>query len=377
MIPYRVANREARVRFCPLSRFGGEGWGEGVLSVSIRVCRGASRFLTPALSPRAGEGAKARAKPKKYSHEGQRTELLRSRLRGRCPRRPAFTLIELLVVIGIIGVLVGLLLPAVQKARDAAARLTCGNNLKQIGLALTMHHDSRQVFPSNGGWDSKQTIPDSSGMPFTPQTFDKEVNTLFHWGVGDARLSPADQTGSWAFAILPYLEQEAIFKTRDKSAPVPGYSCPSRRPNLAITPIGEDEFGRYVAGGWTWAKIDYAANLHAFENRPKVFGLNRFRDGSSNTILVGEKAVDPTVQRTSNWYWDEPYFLGGSKGTTRGGVALYQDAPGIAYKDSWGSPHLGGVQFVYADGSVHTLSYQTEWEVVLALLTPRGGEVNP
>src|SRR5205807_1412893 len=111
----------------------------------------------------------------------------------------ASTLIELLVVIGIIGVLVGLVLPAVQKVRDTATRAQCANQLRQLGLALHHFHDAFRVFPSNGGWDDKQTIPSTSGVPFTPSTQDYATRGSYPWGVGDPNRSPRDQTGSWAY----------------------------------------------------------------------------------------------------------------------------------------------------------------------------------
>jgi prepilin-type processing-associated H-X9-DG protein len=290
-----------------------------------------------------------------------------SRLRG-------LTLIELLVVIGIIGALIGLLLPAVQKLREAASRTQCANNLKQIGLALQQFHDNDRVFPSNGGWDGKQTIPSAAGPAFTPQTLDFASGLTYSWGVGDPAFAPQDQTGSWAYAILPWVEQDAMFRQRQWTVGLPLYVCPSRRSAGAESVASADAYGRYEGGGWTWGKTDYAVNMAAFDNRPQCYSTKRFKDGLSNTILVGEKAFDPSVQTAYSWYWDEPFFLGGSGGTSRIGLGILRDLTGIPYKDNWGSPHTSGAQFLFGDGAVRPLAFQTDITLFAALLSPDGGE---
>jgi prepilin-type N-terminal cleavage/methylation domain-containing protein/prepilin-type processing-associated H-X9-DG protein len=303
-------------------------------------------------------------------------------------RRRAFTLIELLIVIGIIGTLMALLLPALQRAREAAIRLRCANNLRQVGLALTHFHDGAGVFPSNGGWDGKQTIPSAGGTPFTPSTHDFTTGQTYHWGVGDPQLGPKDQTGSWAFPILPYVEQQAAFVERAWASAVNVYVCPARRRATVLPVVAADAYGQYDGGGWAWGKTDYAVNLFAFDNRPLCRNIASFSDGVSATILVGEKAFNPNVEQPDSWYWDEPYFLGGSKSTSRGGLGLCLDGPGRwlengvwvgvwednPYKENWGSPHPAGVNFLFGDGAVRLLPRATDPAILSALLTPDGGE---
>jgi prepilin-type N-terminal cleavage/methylation domain-containing protein len=295
-------------------------------------------------------------------------------------RRPGFSLIELLVVIGIIGVLIALLLPAVQRARDSALTTQCLNNLKQIGLALTQFEGVYHVFPSNGGWDGKQTILNTAGQPFTPTTFDYTTNELYTWGVGAPNFTPTDQTGSWAYSILPNLELTAMYGKPDWTVPVTTFICPTRRKPMAETVVLEDDYGRYDGGGWTWGKTDYVVNLLAFDNRPNCRAVGTFTDGLSNTILTGEKAFSPSVETANSWYWDEPFFLGGSKGTSRGGLGLLRDVQGFdylvdPYKNNWGSPHVGGVQFLFGDGAARMLNRDIDPTIFSALLTPAGGEV--
>ena len=289
-------------------------------------------------------------------------------------RRSAFTLIELLVVIAIIGVLIGLLIPAVQSVRHAAARVECENNLKQIGLALHQFLGVHRVFPSNGGWDGKQTIQSVNGAPVTVETFDFTTNKAYKFGVGDPKFGPRDQTGSWAYSILPFLEQKAMYDKAEWGVPVSVLICRTRRLPEAKTVVAQDQWGRYTSGGWAWSRTDYGANIAAFDNRPICSPSSRFTDGLSNTILIGEKAYDRQVQELS-WYYDEGLFVGGSKGTSRSALGLERDGPGINYKDNWGSPHVVGVHFLFGDGAVRLLDYNTNPNVIAALLTPNGGEV--
>jgi prepilin-type processing-associated H-X9-DG protein len=284
----------------------------------------------------------------------------------------------------IIGVLLGLLLPAAQKAREAASRLSCANHLKQIGLALQQHHDTHNVLPNNGG-DANQTIPSTTGQAIRVSMIDFTTGLTLYWGVGDPTRSPLDQPGSYLFALLPFVEQQNMFQTRRWTTPVALYVCPSRRFPQAHPVTAKDAYGAYAGGGWMWGKTDYAANAYvirgvviAESNRPKSnFTLLQITDGASQTILAGEKAIDPLVNTPTTWYYDEPFFLGGLAGTARKGILVVRDAPGNKYKTNWGSPHTAGAQFVFADGSVRLLGYEVSWMTMSALLTPDGGEVVP
>jgi prepilin-type N-terminal cleavage/methylation domain-containing protein/prepilin-type processing-associated H-X9-DG protein len=260
--------------------------------------------------------------------------------------RPGFTLIELLVVIAIISILIGLLLPAVQKVREAANRLKCANNLKQIGLALQLHHDQHDRLPP-------------SRLP----------------GEGP----------SWAWLILPNLEQENLYRLWDHArlplyeAPgetlqvsVPIYFCPSRRePGQWVTKPFTQRAGCVITDGIRGAPGDYAACIgttgadyplelpHGGQLRPdgafEAFKGIRFadiRDGLSNTVLVGEKHVPQ--DHMGEWPWDCSLYDGHNPVChTRAAGPGFPLAISLR-DDGWkfGSYHPGLCQFAFGDGSV-------------------------
>jgi prepilin-type processing-associated H-X9-DG protein len=264
----------------------------------------------------------------------------------------------------------------VQKVREAASRARCGDHLRQIGLGLHTHHDTHRLFPSNGGWDGRQRIRSRSGADFTPFTHEDGIDPPFYWGVGDPALGPRDQQGSWAYALLPYVEQVALFRDRAWGIPITIYVCPSRRKAVASVPVA-DQYGTYEGGGWEWAKTDYAVNGWLIRNRPHCARLSSVTDGTSSTILAGEKSMHPANYQSGTWYWDEPFFLGGSMGTQRDGRFVLRDSPnmGRKFRYNWGSAHVGGAPFLFADGSVRSLHYDIDPLTMRALLTPNGGDV--
>src|SRR2546421_5843718 len=115
------------------------------------------------------------------------------------------------------------------------------------------------------------------------------------------------------------------------------YICPSRRKAVALVP-SHDEHGSYQGGAWPWGKTDYAANARIVPNRPlRLWGLEDITDGAANTVLLGEKALDSDNYDSGTWYWDEPFFLGGSDSTSRKGTELMRDTSGsaLAARENW------------------------------------------
>jgi len=292
----------------------------------------------------------------------------------RAASRFGYSLVEILVVIGILGTLFALLLPAVQRVRESASRTRCANNLRQIGVAFHCHHDSYQCFPSNGG-GTDSPIPDINGAPFIPMTeWLVGQHVVFIWSAGDPGKHVSKQTGSWAFSILPYVEEAAVHSARDWTKSVKGYICPSRRAAVSL-PAFNDANGKYYGGGWAWGKTDYAVYAGFIQSRPSCSPMSVVTDGASQTILVGEKAMDPDNYETGTWFYDEPFFLGNSSGVRRLGFAVVRDKRGHDFVDNWGSAHPAGAHFAFVDGSVHVIRHGTIGQVMKALLTHNEGEI--
>jgi len=351
--------------------------------------------------------------------------------RDRSPRpRTAFTLIELLVVIAIIAILIGLLLPAVQKVREAAARLQCSNNLKQMGLAMHNHHDVRKAFPPGG----VQTGVNGTAC-FT----------------------------NWAIEILPFIEQDNLYKQYNQlqvntsatnlkvgQQRVPTYECPS------------DQFAGTLekpasgpGSGQLWMHGSYRANSGRANDVTPVFGgnppfrgfwdtyepyfwpggvMNRsyrgplhgtatayngvaapvytepqtkqsiaqmggpekiasISDGLSNTILAGELTLLKTIihdgtgiNRGTFWGYTYASYNQSSfsilpQTYTTDWEACWLTDVGLPYTDqpckrAWGSNHAGnGLNIAMCDGSVRFLSYNSDIRVIVGMSTIAGGEV--
>jgi prepilin-type N-terminal cleavage/methylation domain-containing protein/prepilin-type processing-associated H-X9-DG protein len=282
-------------------------------------------------------------------------------------RKQAFTLIEILVTISIIGVLVAILMPAVQMAREAARRSSCSNHLRQLGVGLHLHEGTHRVFPGNGGFTEDSMIRDVGGNMIHISTYDFGDATKFQWGVGRAGMTPRQQPGSWGYALLPYSEETAAYRAVTFTQTQALFLCPSRAREPS-QPTKDDSYGSYESGGWAWAKTDYAANKFAFPNLPMVIGPNDIIDGLSATIAVGEKAYDPLRQLPTSWFWDEPIFAGGSDGTVRYGVMILNDEANGEFRWNWGSAHPGMAAFLFFDGSVRWKTAAIDKDTLKSLL---------
>jgi prepilin-type N-terminal cleavage/methylation domain-containing protein/prepilin-type processing-associated H-X9-DG protein len=287
------------------------------------------------------------------------------------PRRRAFTLVELLVVIAIIGVLLGLLLAAVQRVREAASRTRCLNNMHQIGLALHGYHDVHKALPRG------VTSPDSSD----PYPF-------MSW---NTRILPfLDQDSLWAqaqqaFAVTPMFQKNPPHVS---GVVLPIFACPSDPRSLAPSKFGE-AFTCYLGvEGTNQFKHDGVLYL---DSRVKFADIT---DGLSQTLLVGERPPSAD-QRLGWWYAGVGQNQDGSAEMVLGALERnfgrieweslcppgpYRYGPGRLTNQCdafhfW-SLHIGGANFLFADGAVHFLPYARA-SILPALATKSGGEALP
>jgi prepilin-type N-terminal cleavage/methylation domain-containing protein len=315
---------------------------------------------------------------------------LRSRPRS---ARGGFTLIELLVVIAIIAVLIGLLLPAVQKVRAAAARAQCQNNLKQMGLALNSYHDARGALPPALVYDSID--------------LNRSIGT------------------TWTIEILPYLEQVGLFANYVPTAPtwdaandglrnnfVKVYCCPAdpnsdKKFNPISGPGAAKQHApssyRCVSGantvsgsntaswaviqpgsGATWLRDNQPRNKGAIHpvlpaERLNVETFATISDGLSNTIVIGEYATTTTVTRRPAWgHAYAPQIAGTAYNDSTTLIGNY-DRCKVAYEDkckyAFGSQHpQGTINFVNCDGSVRVITTSINLVYYTGLATIAGGE---
>ncbi|EAQ79018.1 DUF1559 domain-containing protein [Blastopirellula marina] len=282
------------------------------------------------------------------------------------PNRRAFTLVELLVVIAIIGVLIALLLPAVQQAREAARRMSCSNNLKQIGLAIHNYHDVHRALPP--GHVVQENDPDWGGA-----TSDSNVEC---WG--------------WGAFLLPFIEQSALY---DQSGIGQGQLLEDVISPVAMTPLDAyrcpSDTGPTIGDGRKyseWALSNYKASYGHCAGALSISAANpdkqtgvfqplggpasgsvgsiRMRDvtdGTSNTIAVGEAAW-----KRGDLFYEAGAWAGATKGKGgnaaedlySGGRASINHANPVSNElcESYSSLHPGGAQFVFMDGSVRLIA---------------------
>jgi prepilin-type N-terminal cleavage/methylation domain-containing protein/prepilin-type processing-associated H-X9-DG protein len=274
--------------------------------------------------------------------------------RGVLRRRPGFSLVELLVVIAIIAILIGLLLPAIQKVREAAARVSCSNQLKQIGLACHNHHDTRGVLPHGGS-----STPPCSSASLTDRN---------EW--------------SWGYQILPYLEQGSIFRANVEvvdTTPIQTFYCPGRREARLYNKTAKTD---YAGNAGTDAK--YGQNGVIIRGPVARMRLMDIVDGTSNTVLVAEKRLNAAMFGESIDD-NESYARAGWNGDwevyRRGNVQPAQDfrIPDCTTpSEGFGSAHTSGFNVLFADGSVRHVRHSvnlTLW--TRACVSNDGQVVNP
>ncbi len=272
--------------------------------------------------------------------------------------RGAFTLIELLVVIAIIAILIGLLLPAVQKVREAASRMQCTNNLKQLALGIHHYHDTRLKFPIDD--DFGNGASNTTGKPVTFYT-----------------------------AILPYIEQGN--NSNAIQAPVKIFLCPSRR-TIAVGP--RDDYGGGHHPDWWYSNGKFSILGGPFLSggrqvpEPTINGIS---DGTTNTLLLAHKGLAPqyyiggsplafgSARTDFNWASMNPdaSMPGDHWEHKRDPNYFAQDSNSLPMEYYMGSPHIGAMPCAMADGSVRCFIYGMSADTIWRLWAYNDGSVLP
>jgi prepilin-type N-terminal cleavage/methylation domain-containing protein len=285
--------------------------------------------------------------------------------------RPAFTLIELLVVIAIIAILIGLLLPAVQKVREASARTQGINNLKQLGLGMQNHYGTYNALPDPGAYGGAWPIPGGSGL---------------------------GQQGPWTYQILPFIEQQNLFQNwPSNDAPGVGVKI-FMDPARAREPVDSNGFVRtdyainsvpFGGGGVSAVYTSFCTGAATYLGGPpksRAVKLTRITDGTSNTIFVGEKALPVVAYRDTVGWWDDSAFQAYG-GCQRNGIYSFRDSDPTINADVttannqckggpfWGAPYAGGFPICMYDGSVRFVPFDASSGYLQPLLTSTQGDI--
>jgi prepilin-type N-terminal cleavage/methylation domain-containing protein len=263
-------------------------------------------------------------------------------------RRPGgFTLIELLVVIAIIGVLIALLLPAVQAAREAARRTQCVNNLKQMGLGVHNFHDTFNKMPTGG--KNPWATTDTHGPNYGP---------------------------GWPVQILAFIEQKSLHDAPHATRQLAGLAiwfCPSRR-RPTFAPTGGYALMDYASAspadgihGDLWNDNIWDPNAHSTRGKyrgmivrwPQSSTFANTTDGLSNTLTLGEKWLDKRNYTTGDWHDDSGWTDGWDPDIVRyTGFQPIPDSNGASNSGyQFGSAHPAGINYAMGDGSVHHIPF--------------------